>query len=280
MPWAYFNHGLFSLFSNNIETSLNSYLMGVKYSNADWFLKSVLKELELLKTGGQELEGLDLIEQLIILVLAFKFGDKSSKALLKSRYGAKESDLRSPIVIIAGTTKNSLDDYETDFRTMLLKAFKDYKCSIISGGTIAGVSEIVGLIQSNNPDSIRSIGYIPNYSIKDEKFKKTIDTRYSVIHKTHGTEFSFLESLQYWTDLILSEIGYDSVKLIGVGGGIISAFEYRLALILGIQVGILEKSAGSGSSLLNDPLWKGDNLTMIENEAGSIRKFLTKKSKS
>jgi len=141
---------------------------------------------------------------------------------------------------------------------------------IISGSTVAGVCDLVGDIQKSYPNSIKTIGYIP----KDLPSHVKIDIRYSNIHQTIGTDFSFLEALQYWTDIVLNEIAISDIKLLGIGGGKISAFEYRLALIFGAYVGILEKIVGSGLKLLQDPSWQNENLINIENKSEAIRNFL------
>ncbi len=74
--------------------------------------------------------------------------------------------------------------------------------------------------------------------------------------------------------IVLNEITTNNIKLLGIGGGKISAFEYRLALIFGAKVGILEKISGSGLKLLQDPAWQNENLINIENKSEAIRKFL------
>ena len=45
------------------------------------------------------------------------------------------------------------------------------------------------------------------------------------------------------------------MKLIGINGGQISAFEYRLALMLGAQVGVIEASGREAGRLFRDPYW-------------------------
>ncbi|GAG59913.1 unnamed protein product, partial [marine sediment metagenome] len=51
--------------------------------------------------------------------------------------------------------------------------------------------------------------------------------------------------------------------------------EYRLALVFGAFVGILEKIGGSSTELLQDPTWKCENLTNVENNSDHIKKFLS-----
>ncbi|MFX0144418.1 MAG: hypothetical protein ACFE9C_10100, partial [Candidatus Hodarchaeota archaeon] len=183
---------------------------------------------------------------------------------------AKERNLSLPLVIITGSTKKSKEELGDDLQKKLLDSSKFYKGMIISGSTVAGVCDLVGDIQKSYPDSIKTIGYIP----KNLPSHVKIDIRYSNIHQTNGTDFSFLEALQYWTDILLNEISINNIKLLGIGGGKISAFEYRLALIFGAKVGILEKITGSGLKLLQDSSWQNENLINVENNSEAIKDFL------
>jgi hypothetical protein len=206
-----------------------------------------------------------------LLGLAIRFNDKDAKIRLEREYGVKERNLSLPLVIITGSTKVSKEELGEDLQKKLIEASKFYKGMIISGSTVAGVCDLVGDIQNSYLNSIKTIGYIP----KDIPSHVKIDARYSNIHQTNGTGFSFLEALQYWTDIVLNEITISNIKLLGIGGGKISAFEYRLALIFGASVGILEKIAGSGLQLLQDPSWQDENLASLGNDSENIKAFLT-----
>ncbi len=270
IPWAYLNNGLFKLFSKDVNGSLNNYLLGLKFSTAGWMISTHLDDLDSLSMVDNELEGINLVKQLLFLGLAIRFNKKNAKIRLEREFGVKEKNLSLPLIIITGSTKMSKEELGDDLQKKLLEASKFYKGMIISGSTVAGVCDLVGDIQKSYPNSIKTIGYIP----KDLPSHIKIDVRYSNIHQTSGTSFSFLEALQYWTDILLNEIPIGNVKLLGIGGGKISAFEYRLALIFGAYVGILEKIAGSGLKLLQDPLWQNENLINVENKVETIKDFL------
>jgi len=71
------------------------------------------------------------------------------------------------------------------------------------------------------------------------------------------------------------------VKLLGLSGGKISALEYHLALIFGVEVGILENSIGEGSRLLQDPAWqehegetKPITITKVRNIFSNIQSYI------
>ena len=271
IPWAYLNNGLFKLFSKDVNGSLNNYLLGIKFSTAGWMISTHLDDLDSLSMVDNDVVGINLVRQLLLLGLAIRFNDKNAKTRLEREYGVKEKNLSLPLVIITGSTKMSKEELGHDLRQNLLEATKFYEGMIISGSTVAGVCDLVGDIQKSYPNSIKTVGYIP----KDLPNHVKIDVRYSNIHQTNGTGFSFLEALQYWTDIVLNEITISNIKLLGIGGGKISAFEYRLALIFGAYVGILEKIAGSGLKLHQDPSWQNENLINVENNSETIKDFLS-----
>lgn len=271
IPWAYFNNGLFKLFSKDVNESLNYYLLSIRFSTAGWMISTHLNDLDNLSVVDSELEGIKLVRCLLLLGLAIRFNDKDAIDRLKKDYGVKERELSIPLVIITGSTKLSKEELGEDLQLNLLEASNSFKGTIISGSTVAGVCDLVGDIQKAYPNSIKTVGYIPKNFPEDTK----IDERYLKIHQTDGNDFSFLEALQYWTDIVLNELESSKIKLLGIGGGKISAFEYRLALVFGAYVGILEKIVGSSTELLQDPTWKCENLTSVENNSDHIKKFLS-----
>ncbi|TET00621.1 MAG: hypothetical protein E3J90_03870 [Promethearchaeota archaeon] len=271
MPWAYFNNGLFKLFSKEINESLHNYLLGIRFSTAGWMISSHLNDLDSLNIVDDKLQGIKLVKHLLILGLAIRFNDKDAINRLKKEYGVKEGNLSIPLAIITGSTKLSKEELGPDLQRNLIEALKFFEGTIISGSTVAGVCDLVGEIQSTYPNSIKTVGYIPKNFPKDVR----VDERFLKIHETNGNDFSFLEALHYWTDIVLNEITISKIKLLGIGGGKISAFEYRLALVFGAFVGILEKIGGSSTELLQDTTWKCENLTNVENNSDPIKKFLS-----
>jgi hypothetical protein len=62
------------------------------------------------------------------------------------------------------------------------------------------------------------------------------------------------------------------VSLIGIGGGPIAAFEYRLALALGATVAILQPASSAAAALQEDPDWgRLRNLLPAPNDAMALR---------
>jgi hypothetical protein len=65
--------------------------------------------------------------------------------------------------------------------------------------------------------------------------------------------------MQGWMDLVAAGINPSQVRLLGINGGAIAGFEYRLALALGAKVGVVEGSGREADVLLQDPDWKKED---------------------
>ena len=278
IPWAYFNKGLFNLFLTNFQESFNNYLLGIKFCADEWIVKTTLKTLDLLVNVHDKLPGVILIKYLLLLSLIFKFDNNEAKSRLKSSYMIKYNKIEKPVLILIGTTEINNQDVLNRYRDNLINAFKTYEGTIISGGTIAGVSALAGLVQERFSNSIKTIGYVPKVIHK----KIQIDHNYSEIRTTEGIRFTIEEGIYYWLDIWANSIDSRYVKILGVGGGAIAAFEYRLALIFNAKVGLLEESGQEIKDLIQDPKWKDfqigkkPRLKLIKNSEKDIEFFITK----
>jgi len=273
IPWAFFDVGLFNLFLGNVNKSLEYYLKGIRYSPDIWMIETTLNTINNLKIIETKLEGLNLVKQILLLGILFHpdIDAKTEKIIkdatseLDSELEQKELNLSDSIVIITGGTDERIERNIEFFRNNLVKSFKEFKCTLISGGTKSGICRFVGDIQEMYPQNIKSIGYCPSHMPSHVE----IDKRYSSIHTTKGMDFSIVEAIQYWYDIMKSGIDPSKVKLIGINGGQIAAFEYHAAIVFGAQVGILKNSGRSATELINDPDW--------EEPMGKDQDFSTKK---
>ena len=291
MPWAFFDVGLFNLLLGNEYEALDNYLKAIRYSPDIWMIETTLKTLNSLKTVHKKIEGINLVKQILLLGILFhpKFVEKTDQIItdttikLDSEIKQKETNFSDSIVIIAGGTDERVERNLQFYKENLIEAFREFKGTIISGGTKSGVSGIVGDIQEKYPDKIRTIGYIPSHiPAHVEK-----DKRYSSIHITEGKDFSILEPLQYWYDLTKAGVEPSKVKLIGINGGNIAAFEFHAAIVFGAQVGIMRNSGRAASELISDHSWEEPTgaeygykpkklIKKLKNSAEHIYNFLTK----
>jgi len=183
----------------------------------------------------------------------------------------KTNPIENPVIIIAGGCDHIVQMAINDYRQLFFDVFKDYSGTIISGGTPAGISGLVGEIGMRCHDRITTIGYVPGKSASTID----IDVRYKEIRKTNGKEFSVLEPLQYWADIISSDLEPNDIKLLGVNGGAIAIAECRLALTLGATVGIIKNSGRAADKILADNKWtQFENLTGLTSDPTAISVFI------
>jgi ppGpp synthetase/RelA/SpoT-type nucleotidyltranferase/putative lipoic acid-binding regulatory protein len=271
LPWAFYDIGKFYLLLGNFYNSLSAYAKAVQLSTHDWMIKTSLKSIEKLTIVQDKLPQIEWIQKLLLLGLAAKF--RSSEAIneVKKIVSANFKPInKKPIIIIAGGCNASIKHHMQAYRRLLLEVFKDFNGTIISGGTTAGISGIVGDIQKKYPENIQTIGYIPKILSN-----ASIDKRYSEIRRTQGNDFSVLEALQYWIELIVSNIYPPEVKLLGIDGGAITSAEYKVALALGAQVAILEGSTDEGARLLQNEYWNTlKNLVHLPADTMTVKAFI------
>lgn len=133
-----------------------------------------------------------------------------------------------------------------------------------------GVCSLAGDVQETFPDVIHAIGYVPR-DVTDVP----IDYRYREIRFTEGSNFSAIEPLQYWCDLIASGVLPSQVKLFGIDGGAISASEYKMALSLGASVALLEGSGREAKKLRHNRWWRSaPSLMCVPEDPYIIEEFV------
>jgi ppGpp synthetase/RelA/SpoT-type nucleotidyltranferase len=269
LPWAFYNLGVFHLLLNQPYEALTAYAQAIQLSTTNWMAETSFLLLEKLNVVQTMIQGYEWIRRLLILGRAVKFKDGSSLDQIKNLATSSATSISGPAIILAGGT--SEDARLEQYKGLLLEVLHGFHGTLIGGGTTAGISGLVGEIQVAFPKSISSIGYIPATLPEGTE----IDKRYKLTRITEGGNFSALEPLQYWFDVVASAMQPAKVKLLGIGGGKISAFEYRLALTLGASVGVVESSGREAARLFSDPHWKNSkNLKQLTDNVESVRSFI------
>lgn len=284
-PWTYFNMGKFSLLMNKKDNAKKEgevnkecdavyhYAKALQSAHSPHPVITALNSLNLFEPGKEWIPGYLTVCTLLKLGLATKFSEDSAKNIPECCQMISPA-LKGPVIIIAGNTGQMSDSERHELYCILEKSFKKFTGTIIGGGTTAGVSGLVGDLQEKYKGILTTAGYYPE---KIPMGKITIDTRYESLRKTHLDHFSALEAAQYWTDIIGSGISLADVRVIGIGGGKISAAEYRIALALGAQVGILDESGGAAEALQKDKDWNSlPGIVRLLRDGETIRAFITK----
>jgi hypothetical protein len=269
----FYERGKTNLLSGELYTSLKNYAKGLQTSQ---FEQEILEALKSVNGTHNNSKGFDLVQRLLMIGLAAKFGKTDNgKAALKEikKLASPFKPFTEPIVIVAGGCSVEVEAKIHEYKKLILDAFSEFKGTIISGGTTSGISGLVGEVQKEHPNIIRTVGYVPNAKID------CIDNCYNEIRFTISENFSFLEPLQYWIDIISSDIRAPDIKLLGVNGGRISAVEYRIAIALGARTGIIEDSGMEADKILLDKDWNTQpNLLRLPNNSKVVRSFLLEKA--
>lgn len=271
LPWAFFGMGKFYLLLGKPYESLEAYAKAVQLSTAAFMIETALSSLAKLVVVSDALVGYEWIRRLLLVGLAAKSPIDAAvnevKKLASSEYGS----LTSPVVIVVGGCDPSLEKHMRSYRRLMLEGFRDYKGTIISGGTKQGISGLVGEAGERYKGSIKTIAYLPKLIPPDA----TIDKRYSEIRITQGEGFSPIEPLQNWIDIIAAGLEPSKVKILGINGGKIAAIEYRIALALGATVGVIEESGREAAKLFQDEDWGTlGRLVYLPADAMTVRAFI------
>ncbi len=282
---AYFTIGRLCLILQDSDKALNVYLKVVdlcisnKICVARDIFEIEINSLERLKSSVEANPTIDWIRTILLMASYIKYSDIKSFNIMKKN-NIKQKAFQSPVVIVAGGADSLIKSSAIKYGSYIIEAVKKYEGTILSGGTTSGVPGLLGtavdFARKNGNKKIELIGYIPRSISKETK----IDKAYKVV-KTIGREFSPLESIQMWRDLIISGVHPNDVRVLGIDGGSIANIEYRLALSLGAHVGLVNESGHAAVELLKDDEWcNHENLHVIPNETESVWTFLNHKIRS
>ncbi len=271
IPWALYDQAMFHLLLQEPYEALILYALAVQKSTASWMVRTSYDTLESLGVIGHELPGYGWVLNALLMFWQARFPEEPVMKKLKALVSKPGAPLTLPVVIMAGGTDQSVEDKMQSYHDLLVQAFADYEGTIISGGTRSGIAGLAGMLQETYPDQVGAVGYLPHLIPAGI----TVDKRYQELRETQGTDFSALETVQYWIDLVAAGIKPGQVKLLGMNGGRIAAAEFRLALALGAFVGILAGSGRSADELLADPAWnRRSRLVRLENNPGLVHAFI------
>ncbi|MCD4785049.1 MAG: hypothetical protein K8T10_14640 [Candidatus Eremiobacteraeota bacterium] len=287
LVWSYFNMGKFYLLLKQPYKGIECFAMGLQLCEQERIIKALYRSLKVFSKAKDHLTGFDWVEKLILAGWVSKFdgsaklddGLSPEEKLALNRSKNKDGkyheaiNIESPVFILAGWCDKNIDSQMKNYRDLLQHTFSEFRGTVISGGTDAGISGLAGKLQGKYPDNVWTIGYLP----ESAPLEDTPDNRYKEIRITWGRSgYSIAEPLQNWIDIIASGINPSKVKLIGVNGGTIAAAEYRIALALGAKVGILQGSGREAAILAQDEKgWAASpNLIILPADKETIKAFI------
>lgn len=241
-------------------------------------LRRTQQTLQHLDAIRKEINGFDWFERALLLGLATLVKDEPARIRLKEfaswGNGAKPIAEKDKIVILSGGCAPEVQEAVNAFSPHLHRAVENISFTLFSGGTRMGISGLAGDVAASSKGRIRAFGYLPS-SLPFGVAADTDKTRFQKLLPSAGKDFSPLDPLQGWTDLIAANVKPQRVKVISYAGGHISRIEYAVALALGAQVGMIESLAIPPARRFNNALWQGHpNLLLLPLDAMTIHAFL------
>jgi ppGpp synthetase/RelA/SpoT-type nucleotidyltranferase len=271
LPYAYFTGGRLNLLLGDTYAALGCYARGIQHCLAglhcipdamfagemDWLINAY--------RGDEIPQQCRYVIELLSLAKEIEDGNAQANTL---------SSLQAPVLIIAGGAAGMDAKTLEAIRPLLLAGLADFSGTVIAGGTTVGVpgciGDIAGDLANENKKHFKLIGYLPERMPNGVSAHKAYDACVAI-----GEDFLPDQILRNWRDILESGIKPQDVLLLGLGGGMLSAFEYRIALSLGAAVGVVDGLKGATDDLLKDPLWQGlPNLYPIPFDPATVRAFI------
>jgi ppGpp synthetase/RelA/SpoT-type nucleotidyltranferase len=274
LPWAFYGLGRFRLLLGDPYGSLDAYARGMAASAAPFMIETARQSLERLARVGHPCDGLPWARRLLSLGLAARDPASAAAQGVREAATAGAAPFPLPVVIVAGGADPSLQERLSGYRDLLLDGFRDFRGTVISGGTTQGIPGFVGEIGAAYRGRVHTVGYLPAFVPSDA----TVDRdpgRYHELRYTDGHGFTALEPLQNWIDLMAAGVHPADVRVVGINGGRIAAIEYRTALALGAQVGVIAESGREVGRLVTDAYWfSAPRLLTLPGDGETLRAFL------
>ena len=182
--------------------------------------------------------------------------------------------ISGPVVIVAGGCDPAHQEEMATYREMLHDTFADFAGTVISGGTLEGISGLIGELGRLPKGASDTIGYLPSTLPADGTAHR--DERYNDLRNTDGERaFSALEPLQNWIDLLASGMSPQEVRVLGINGGKIAEFEYRLAWAFGAQVAVVRDSGRVADKIEGDvQAEEFEGMLIVPKDVLTLRAFL------
>src|SRR5437773_3533695 len=135
------------------------------------------------------------------LAVRRRFESKQLTDECKPAAGSKNY-LKAPVLIICGGTAANAEKSMRQYKKPLRAALEQFKGTVISGGTRAGIpgllGEIAAELKANGRKKFKLVGYLPNAKLKHAR----ADERYDKLFRTPDHDFSPAQPLQNWIDLL------------------------------------------------------------------------------
>lgn len=276
LPWSFFRIAGFRLLlgGKDVWGAYDALARAIRCSDkVQSLMEAACEAAEELIIAEPGREGAEAARRFLLAGILAKFTEShfAETARLLATPGA--AAITGPVVIVAGGCDKAHEAAMSGHRDLLMEAFSTFQGTVISGGTEQGIAGMVGALGADFAGRIHTLGYLPEALPAGTA---TMDNRYHELRRTAGTaDFSVLEPLQNWLDLLASGIMPEQVRVLGINGGRIAAFEYRLAWALGAKVAVLQNTGREAEKFEAD-IQSGDyqGMLVLPRDAMTVQAFL------
>ncbi len=280
LPWAFFTMGKMHLLLGQPYESLAAVATAIHVclGTATCVPRDVFQEqrnfLRRINTGREWPPAHRWVDKTLMLAEAIRSPDGRALRQLKEMRRRQKS-FAGPVVIVAGGADSSVQGKMAEYRLPLMQSFDGFSGTVVSGGTRAGIPGLVGemarKVSGRKSGGLFALAYLPGKMPTGVQ----IDPRYHETVILEGDDFTPDQPIQNWIDMIASGIKPSEVRVLGINGGRIAAFEYRLALALGARVGIVQSSGRAELDLLKEARSTAiKNLVWLPADAMTLRAFV------
>ncbi|MGA2062339.1 MAG: RyR domain-containing protein, partial [Thermoguttaceae bacterium] len=226
----------------------------------------------------EKLPGFDWCQRVVLLGLATAVKDGQAADALRefASWDREEPHLSSSegIVILSGGCTPEVQSAIDIFKPVLFRACEGLSFTLIGGGTTSGISGLAGDVAQQSGGRVRAFGYLPRLLPRGVQEDLNSD-RFVRRFNSSGSDFTPLEPLQGWTDILAAGVDPRRVKLLSYAGGRISYTECILAVALGARVGVVEDASLPNNRQFNEPQWQEcPNFVQLPMDPMTIRAFL------
>ncbi|HRJ08569.1 MAG TPA: RyR domain-containing protein [Prosthecobacter sp.] len=234
------------------------------------------------------LDGHAILERAVLLMLAGRAKDAEALRELEKLASRHLPDVfrqtaasGGSVLIVAGGCAPEVEPKVADFEAPFHNAFTGLPLPgralvLVSGGTRSGISRLAGDLAEKSGGRIKAAGYTP--STPDGCAPDRDTKRYAWLCESAGTDFTALDPLQGWTDLITARVDLKNIKLLAFAPGKIARAEMAVAFALGARVGLVEHPDLPPDRHFDDSCWLehlgSGSLARMPLDAMTLRAFL------
>jgi hypothetical protein len=253
-----------------------------RHSAAGHTLRRLHETASRLRGIREKIPGFDWFERFILLAMATRLADPPAREILtKAASWNRNPETKgqphfhpgSPVAFLAGGCDQVLQPLMDVFGKQMCRACARLEMVLVSGGTSWGISGVAGLVARQSGGRIHAFGYLP--SNPPRGIKEDAEGFQQCFVSPNSKDFSPMDPLQAWTDLIAAGIKPEEIKLICYAPGEIARAECAIALALGALVGMIEDTSLPQNRHFDTAAWEGaSNLLLLPKDAMTLRAFL------